>query len=117
MRVRRNDKNGDWMFGRSTKDYALNEEAIRQNLVTRIKSFQNDWFLDSEAEIDWFNLLGRKGTQTEIEREIERVAIATEGILRVENLELIKQNRSATIRMEVTTVFSTQINIDLGIER
>jgi hypothetical protein len=117
MRVRRNDSNGDWMYGRSARDYATGEEAIRQNLVTRIKSFQNDWFLDAGAEIDWFDLLGRKGTQEEIKREVERVAVATDGVVKVDKLELIKLNRQATIRMEVTTIFNRGLALDLGIEQ
>jgi hypothetical protein len=117
MRVRRNTKDGEWMFGRGLADYAKDEEAILQNLKTRILSFQNDWFLDTSAEIDWFDLLGRKGTQEEIKREIERVAIATEGIVRVDKIELIKFNRSATIKIDVTTIFNRQLSLDLGIEQ
>jgi hypothetical protein len=117
MRVRRNTPTGDWAYGRSLRDYATGEEAIRQNLVTRIKSFQFDWYLDTSAHVDWFDLLGRKGTQEEIKREVERVAIATDGVVKVDKLELIKLNRQATIHMEVTTIFNRQLAIDLGIEQ
>lgn len=115
MKVRRNTAAGDWSYGRGLADYATGEDAIRQNLVTRIKSFANDWFLDTEAEIDWFDLLGRKGTQDEIKRELERVAIATEGVVRVDKIELTKTSRTATITMQVTTIFDRQLSINLGI--
>jgi len=116
MRVRRNDKHGDWIFGRSIRDYVREDDSIGQNLQTRIKSFTNDWFLDTTAHIDWFDLLGRKGTQEEIKREIERVAIATDGVVRVDKLDLVKMNRQATIRLEVTTIFNERLSLDLGIE-
>lgn len=116
MTVRRNTKDGEWMFGRGLRDYAKDEEAILQNLRTRILSFKNDWFLNVDAEIDWFDLLGRKGTQDEIKREIERVCIATEGIVSVDKIELIKMSRSANIKIQVTTVFDNRLSLDLGIE-
>ena len=116
MTVRRNTKDGDFTYGRGLRDYAKDEEAILQNLKTRILSFKNDWFLDVDAHIDWFDLLGRKGTQDEIKREIERVCISTEGIVSVDKIELIKMSRSANIKIQVTTVFDNRLSLDLGIE-
>jgi hypothetical protein len=116
MRVRNNTEKGDWVFGRSLRDYVREDNAIGQNLETRIRSFTNDWFLDTTAHIDWFDLLGRKGTQEEIKREIERVAIATDGVVQVNRLDLVKLNRQATIRLEVTTIFNERLTLDLGIE-
>lgn len=116
MTVRRNTPTGDWTYGRSKRDYARDEEAILQNLKTRILSFKNDWFLGVDQEIDWFDLLGRKGTQDEIKREVERVCIATEGIVSVDKIELIKMSRSANIKIQVTTVFDNRLSLDLGIE-
>ena len=49
MRVRAIDKNGDWTFGHSRNNYKTGIEAVKQSVVTRIKSFKNDWFLDGEA--------------------------------------------------------------------
>ena len=46
MRVRAIDKNGDWTFGHSRNNYKTGIEAVKQSVVTRIKSFKNDWFLD-----------------------------------------------------------------------
>lgn len=116
MRVRRIDSNGDWQFGRGLSDYARDDEAIGQNVITRLKSFKNDWFLDVDAEIDWFDLLGRKGTQEEIEREIERVTLATDGVLQLNSLKLTKQIRNVTISMNITTIFNTELSLNLGLE-
>lgn len=116
MIVRRNTPTGDWTFGRGVQDYAREDEAIAQNVVTRIKSFQDDWFLDINAEIDWFDLLGRKGTQDQIKAEIERVVIATDGVLRINNLTLTKLNRKANIALTITTIFNRQLSLELGIE-
>jgi hypothetical protein len=115
MRVRKNN-GGDWSFGRGRADYVKDNEAIKQNVETRLKSFKNDWFLDIDANIDWFGLLGRKGTQAEIEREIERVTLATEGVLQVNKLQLTKHLRSAKVHLEITTIFNDRLTVDLGLE-
>lgn len=117
MRVRRNTPSGDWSMGRHSADYSKEDEAIQQNVITRIKSFQNDWFLDTQANIDWFNLLGRKGTQDEIKAEIERVIIATNGVIKINDLQLTKNNRSASISLSITTIFNSQLSLELGIEQ
>lgn len=114
MRVRKNI-DGDWSFGRGRADYVKDSEAIQQNIVTRLKSFKNDWFLDIDAHIDWFDLLGRKGTQEEIKREVERVTLATEGVLRINKLQLTKQLRSVTIVLDVTTIFDDRLPINVGL--
>jgi len=110
MRVRRVDDNGDWVFGKSSADYMSDSDAISQNVKTRIKSFKNDWFLDVEAEIDWFALLGAKGTKKEIEREVERVVLDTDGVTRVDYIEIIVDSREATILLSYTNIYDKQIN-------
>ena len=60
MRVRKLDKNQDWTFGNSQNNYINKKEALKQNVVTRIKSCKNDWFLDSEANSGWWDNLGIK---------------------------------------------------------
>lgn len=117
MRVRRNTANGDWSMGRGLTDYAKEDEAILQNVVTRIKSFQNDWFLDTRANIDWFNLLGRKGTQDQTEGEVARIVIGTRGVVRINSLKLTKTSRQANISLTITTIFNSQLAVELGIEQ
>lgn len=116
MRVRKNN-GGDWSFGRGRADYVKDNEAIKQNVETRLKSFKNDWFLDIDANIDWFDLLGRKGTQAEIEREVERVTLATEGVLQVNKLQLTKRLRNVIISIDITTIFNDRLTIGLGLEQ
>ena len=48
MKVSKLDSNHDWTFGQSLANYARGSEAIAQNVVTRLLSWQRDWFLDVE---------------------------------------------------------------------
>lgn len=115
MKVAGLDSNNDWNFGRGLAVYKLDTDAIRQNVITRIKSFQGDWYLDQTAEIDWISLLGQKNAQTQILREIERVVLSTDGVVNL--LELNILSSSATIarerRLEVEIRFTDIFTADI----
>lgn len=116
MRVRKLDGGNDWTFGQGMANYINGSDAIRQNVATRIKSFQNDWFLDTDAEIDWFNILGSKNNKNIIEREVERVTKETFGVASVDNVELIKiENRVANIIVKFTTIYDDTFESEIQI--
>lgn len=117
MKVSALDKNKDWRFGRGRASYIDKGEAVRQNVATRIRSFTNDWFLDTTANIDWLTLLGQRNTQTTIEREVERVILSTRGVARIDNLQTVadRKKRKLTILTKITTVFDTQFEEEIGV--
>lgn len=106
----------DWSFGKGLANYKSDDDAINQNVITRLKSFKNDWFLDIEANIDWFNILGNKNNQEIIESEIRRVVLATEGVLTLDNLNILEIiGRNVTIEIKYTTIFNSTIQTEIGI--
>ena len=84
------DKNDDWIFGRGLATYKISSEEVYQNVQTRLRSFKNDWFLNTDAEIDWIFLLGNLGTQEKIEAEVLRVTLTTFGVARVDNVSVAR---------------------------
>ena len=113
MRVRR--LNGhDWTFGRGRADYVKDQAAIAQNIKTRLLSFKNDWFLDIDANIDWMNLLGQRGTEKIIENEVARVILTTLGVVRINSLSLQNKERRVIIEADITTIFGND-TITVGI--
>ena len=117
MRVSGLDSNNDWRFGRGLAVYISNAPAVRQNVVTRLKSFASDWFLDTGANIDWIDLLGRRGTRDEILREVERVTLATEGVTTISRLdiEVKTSSREASIMLSFGTIFDVDFEEEIGI--
>jgi len=106
MRVRGLTSTGDWRFGKGKADYLRRSAAIRQNVVTRLKSFTNDWFADVTAGLPWFELLGNRDTEQRILRNVEQTVLRTEGVATIERLELVKiTDRDATIEIDVTDIF------------
>ena len=117
MKVSRLDTNYDWVFGRNDKAYVDGSRMVKQNVVTRIRSFQDDWILDTDSHIDWIALLGSRNSQGQILREVERVVLDTDGVLRIDKLELSVNNkkRTAQINLSFTTIYDDTINEQIGI--
>ena len=115
MKVRRLNKNNDWTFGNGQANYLKDNEAILQNVATRIKSFKGDWFLDGDANIDWFNILSSKENKQTIINEVERVALQTDGVTRVNDIILEElDQRNARLSINIDTIYT--INKTLGFE-
>ena len=112
------DNNDDWRFGKSRAQYKRNGVGVYQNVRTRLKSFTSDWFLDTKRGIDWYTLLGTKGTETQILREVERVVLETEFVKTIETLRVIerRKNRAITIELAITTLFDDTISDEVRIE-
>ena len=108
MIVSRLDKNHDWTFGQSLANYARSSEAIAQNVLTRVLSWKNDWFLDIEAEIDWYTLLSERNTRRTIEDELYRVTRNTTGVFEVISItsNVKRSTRSATFTIEYTDIYN-----------
>jgi hypothetical protein len=109
MSVRALTENGDWTFGRSRSELLTRSAEIAQNLDTRLKSFKFDWFLDTQANIDWFNLLGIKSNDDAIVSEVTRVAESTVGVKNVISVEILSiRDRQATIQIRYEDIYNVE---------
>ena len=84
MTIRALNTDHDWTYG---KHFSQRNE-VAQNLKTRLLSFKSDWFLDLEAHIDWWAILGQRDNEGIIRSEIIRVALATANVNKIINLKL-----------------------------
>ena len=111
MRVSGLDKNLDWRFGKGRAAYKRNADAIAQNILTRLRSFLGDWYLDTEIGIDWLTLLGNLGTEKRILRAVESTVMQTEGVISIQDLKIVGRdsNRGVTIQLQYTDVFAQQL--------
>ena len=116
MKVSGLDTNDDWVFGRGLASYKKDSEAIEQNVVTRLRAFKNDWFLDIENGTDWFEILGKKDNQDKIERAIEKVVLSTEGIVAIKSLNIQSiNNRDLAFKIMYINVFNIIIEQTLDL--
>jgi len=107
MRVSGLTSGGDWRFGRGKANYLQRSDAIRQNVVTRLRSFTDDWFANVDAGIPWIQVFGQRGNRDRISREIERTVLATEGVRAITRLRIVSvdQNRGARIELAFRDIF------------
>lgn len=109
MIVRRIDVDGDWTFGSGVSNYLRDNQAIAQNIATRLRSFVNDCFFDTQAGVDWFNFLGSKN-QVGLILAIKLVIMNTQNVTSLNDLNTVLDpvSRNLSITYSVNTVFTVQ---------
>ena len=65
---RKLDANGDRIFGHNSDDFLSGKEAMKQVLLTRLKSIQGEWWEGDATAIPYFDILGAYGTAAAKER-------------------------------------------------
>lgn len=100
MRFRNLDANGDWTFGKGRNSYVSRNEALMLNIKTRLLSFLGDCFFDTEAGIDWWNLLGGKQVK-QLAASVQRVILDSYGVQRIVNLDYSLKNRRLSLNIQI----------------
>ena len=105
MRLRATDTNGDWLFGKGQNDYKTNQDAITQDIGENLYAFKSDCFFNSNAGIDWFNLLSQKNTLA-LNLAIATAILNTQGVTGLLTLSGVLVNRVYEVSYQVSTVYS-----------
>jgi hypothetical protein len=108
MIVRGLDVNNDWTFGSGKQNYLSDADAVKQCVMTRLKSWKGNCFFDLEAGVDWNNYLDI-GTKTLLDLDIKRVILGTDKVLKISsyNSTLDTENRKLTVSAKVETFYGT----------
>lgn len=98
---------GQWLFGKGKNDYKQNQNAIAQNIQTRLSSFLGDCFFDTTAGIDWFSYLGSKDA-VNLGLAINTTILNTDGVTGLLQVfsNLNPVTRVFTVQYKVQTVYS-----------
>ena len=100
MKVRAIDNEGDWLLG-----HKADSAAISQNVKTQILSLYNDWFLDFENGVRWFNYLSKNPNTDKMRDEIKRQILSFEGVSSLEILNINTNERKATIEVQYRDIY------------
>lgn len=80
MTVRRLDADGDLALGQRKFLTGYSAEEVAQNVITRLKFFLAEWFLDTGDGTDWFgSVLGKGSALASRESVIRRRILLTPG--------------------------------------
>ena len=100
MKVRAIDSEGDWLLG-----HKVDSATIAQNVKTQILSLYNDWFLDFENGVRWFNYLSKNPNTDKMRDEIKRQILSVEGVSSLEILNINTNERKATIEVQYRDIY------------
>ena len=117
MSVSKLDSDGDWTFGQGLAGYISGTDEIKQSVATRLQSFKNDWFMATEAYIDWFNLLSNRNTEETTRAQITKTVLDTTGVntLNELNFTIDRENRTAVIQLTYTDIYGEIVPLVAGV--
>jgi hypothetical protein len=102
------DSNGDWTFGKGKQNYLFDLLAVKQNVLTRLRSWKGNCFFDVESGVDWGNYLDI-GTKTLLDLDIKRVILGTDKVLKISSYSstLDTDVRKLTVTANIETYYGT----------
>jgi hypothetical protein len=86
MRVRAQDANSDFSFGRGAANFLVNSPAaVAQLVLTGLELLQGEWFLDKTAGMPWTQSVVGTGTKPLYDLAIQNQILNTQGVTGIEN--------------------------------
>lgn len=111
--IRALDKNGDWEFGRGLSSYKRSQEAVIQNLLTKLKEWKFDCFFAQNSGIDYKNRLGKTNQKRPLDQDIRRIIMSTDGVISLNSFDSTLVNRNYKANFNITTVYSSNIDLEI----
>ncbi len=113
MKIRALDKNWDWRWGHGFSDYASDSVGIAYSIKTKILSWYKDCFFDTEAGIDWKNLLGSKVSQKDIDSAVKKIVATEDGVTEITYFESGIQDRNYGCTVRFKTIYNETIEVKI----
>ena len=105
MKYRQLDNDGDMQLGKYLEN---TPEAVAQAVLTRLRLWTEEWFLDVTEGTPWLQLVLGHGTQKTAIQAIRKRILETEGVQSITRLEF---NENPSTRAVVVAV---QMKTDYG---
>lgn len=75
------DQNGDYVFGHGSADFLVNSPAtVAQAVLTRLKLFTDEWFLDQNEGTPYSTQITGKGTSALYDLAIKNRILSTQSL-------------------------------------
>lgn len=111
MIIRALDGSHDWQLGKGLQSYLRDNDAIAENVQTRLLSFLNDCWFDTTAGIDWIRLLSTRSTKEEIILSCRGIILQSYGVVRVNSINLNSfDNRNLSLTYNIDTIFTRRFS-------
>lgn len=107
MRYRKLDANGDYTLGGIGAFYLNQPETVAQAVLTRLKLWRGEWFLNTEDGTPWMTeILGKRRAGTNPDAAIKQRILETQGVTEIADYSSSFDGNSRTL--SVTCTLNTQ---------
>lgn len=104
-KVRAIDENNDWTFGKGLNCYKSGNDAIAQNIKTRLQEWKGNCFFNNNAGIDWLNRLEKNQVEF-LKQDTKNIILQTDGVVALNQISFSFVNRNFSISYQVQTIYS-----------
>lgn len=108
MRYAALDVNGDMIFGQGSADFLVDSPAcVQQAILTGLKLWQGEWFLDTTAGMPWATQVLGFSSETAYDQAIKSQVLNTIGVTGISTYSssLDTETRNLTVQINVETIF------------
>jgi len=106
MRVRAQDANGDYTFGRSAANFLANSPAaVAQLAQTALLLWQTEWFLDVTAGTPYLQQILAKNSKASADEAIRTRVLAVQGVNGILGYSSVIVDRQLQVTMTLDTVY------------
>ncbi len=114
---------GDYSFGAGSANFFINNNAmVVQSVLTRLRLWQGEWFLDVTEGTPWLQQVlssSQKNTKNLYDLAIQNRVLQTSGVTGITDYssDVVMENnnskapRKLSVSMTISTVYGTQENI------
>lgn len=88
MRVRQLDSHHDWIFGRGRSSYLSGSDAIAQCVRTKLLALKQDWILNRNDGIAWFDYLDKNPNIQQLEIDVRTEILNVTGVINITEFDI-----------------------------
>lgn len=116
MQLTRRLINNDMTFGQGLGNFAVDAEACVQNIVTRLRTYKGEWFLDTSFGIGWqTDILVKPSNLPLSESILKTCIITTDGVDELKSFSFTTTGRQATVNARVALLDGSLQDIQVDI--
>lgn len=107
MRYRKLDAEGDMVFGHGRDDYLSKTEAVAQSVLTRLRLWKSEWYLDTEEGTPYMTDVLGKGTESSSVAALQSRVLDTPGVRSILEIHATQdpETRQASFSMTLDTIY------------
>lgn len=106
MRYRALSADGDYTFGNGVANFHVDTaEAVAQAILTRLRLWRGEWFLDTTEGTPWADDVLGVGAQATRDAAVRDRVLETPGVTAITTYSSQVEGRSFSVRATVETIY------------